>query len=130
VEVTINGIGERAGNTSLEEVVMALHTRAPVLQSAHQHQHTQIMKSQPHGQQLHRHACPAEQSHRWRNAFSHEAGIHQDGVLKHHSTYEIMTPETSACRRATWCWASTAAGMRCGTRLQGAGLRTWKTATN
>ena len=47
-----------------------------------------------------------------RNAFAHESGIHQDGMLKERSTYEIMRPKTSAFPRPTWCWASIPAGMR------------------
>ena len=55
VEVTINGIGERAGNTSLEEIVMALHTRPHVLRAAHQHRHHADHAHQPPGQRVHRH---------------------------------------------------------------------------
>ncbi|GIV81392.1 MAG: hypothetical protein KatS3mg051_0746 [Anaerolineae bacterium] len=53
---------------------------------------------------------------------AHEAGIHQDGVLKHQATYEIMTPETWACRKATWCWASTAV-----VTLSACACRNWAT---
>lgn len=93
-EVTLNGLGERAGNTSLEEVVMALATRRPVLGlstgvvterlarvSALVAHHTGI-------------AVPPNKAIVGRNAFAHEAGIHQDGMLKHARTYEIMTPES------------------------------------
>ena len=54
------------------------------------------------------------------NAFAHEAGIHQDGFLKERTTYEIIDPKASACPRASWCSASTAAGMRCSSAA-----RTW-----
>jgi len=93
-EVTINGIGERAGNTSLEEVVMALHTRpnffsaATDIKTEHIHQTSRLVTMitgilvQPNKAVV------------GANAFAHEAGIHQDGVLKNPMTYEIMKPET------------------------------------
>ncbi|RMF77904.1 MAG: 2-isopropylmalate synthase [Chloroflexi bacterium] len=94
VEVTINGIGERAGNTSLEEVVMALHTR-PQYYGLHTNINTrEIMKtSRMVSNYTGMHVQP-NKAVVGSNAFAHEAGIHQDGVLKHSSTYEIMTPES------------------------------------
>ena len=93
VEVTINGIGERAGNTALEEVVMAMRTR-----SDHYGLTTGIVTQQlaPISRKLT--ALTGMQVQRnkaivGRNAFAHEAGIHQDGMLKNASTYEIMRPE-------------------------------------
>jgi 2-isopropylmalate synthase len=93
VEVTINGIGERAGNTSLEEVVMTLATRRPVFN----------LDSNVVTQEIHR---ASDMVSRYTgiviqpnkaivggNAFAHEAGIHQDGMLKHKRTYEIMDAE-------------------------------------
>ena len=62
VEVTINGIGERAGNTALEEIVMALHTRPNFYNLTTQHRHDADHAHQPHGEQLYRHDGPAEQS--------------------------------------------------------------------
>ncbi len=92
-EVTINGIGERAGNTSLEEVVMALKTRYPVfgLESGIETQHLARVSKQVSSYtgimvQPNKAIVGA-------NAFAHEAGIHQDGMLKNQSTYEIMRPE-------------------------------------
>ena len=94
VECTINGIGERAGNASLEEIVMALEVRADAL---------------PHRTGIHTPALvptsnalsaivgvnvPPNKAIVGANAFAHEAGIHQDGMLKHELTYEIMRPET------------------------------------
>jgi len=94
VECTINGIGERAGNAALEEVVMALYVRRDVLPV-----HTDIRTEElyPSSQLLTRLTGVAVQRNKaivGRNAFAHEAGIHQDGVLKKAITYEIMAPQT------------------------------------
>ncbi len=94
VEVTINGIGERAGNTSLEEVVMALHTRPQVYNLITGIDTTQITRSSRMVSNYTGMPVQPNKAIVGANAFSHEAGIHQDGMLKHHSTYEIMTPET------------------------------------
>ena len=93
IECTINGIGERAGNCSLEEVVMALRTRCD-----HYHADTRVnsqrlvptsrLVSGITGLQVQRNKAIVG-----RNAFAHEAGIHQDGMLKERTTYEIMRPE-------------------------------------
>ncbi len=98
-EVTINGIGERAGNTSLEEVVMALHTRRSVFGL-----HTGIDAAQltRASRMVSNYTGMAVQPNKaivGANAFAHEAGIHQDGMLKHHLTYEIMRPETVGASR-------------------------------
>ena len=94
VEVTLNGIGERAGNTSLEEVVMAVHTKPnkfPVISNIDTSQITRTsrMVSAYTGMPVQPNKAIVGA-----NAFAHEAGIHQDGMLKHHATYEIMRPET------------------------------------
>ncbi len=94
VEVTINGIGERAGNTSLEEVVMALHTRPQYYQLNTNIITTEIMKTSRMVSNYTGMRVQPNKAVVGDNAFAHEAGIHQDGVLKHHSTYEIMTPES------------------------------------
>ena len=93
VECTVNGIGERAGNTSLEEVVMAIKTRADQFEGLDTRIHTQeiypssrLLSSVTGVQVQPNKAIVGE------NAFAHEAGIHQDGVLKNALTYEIMTP--------------------------------------
>jgi 2-isopropylmalate synthase len=93
VEVTINGIGERAGNTSLEELVMSLHTRQDRMAY-----YTHIDKRQiyPASRLVSRTTglvVPANKAIVGANAFAHESGIHQDGVLKKRTTYEIMTPQ-------------------------------------
>jgi 2-isopropylmalate synthase len=93
-EVTMNGIGERAGNTSLEEVVMALHTRRPVFNLNTGIDTTQIMRVSKMVSNYTGISVQPNKAIVGANAFAHEAGIHQDGMLKHHLTYEIMRPET------------------------------------
>jgi 2-isopropylmalate synthase len=93
VEVTINNIGERAGNTSLEEVVMALYTRRPYYNletGIETKQLTRVSKLVSNYTGI---LVPPNKAIVGANAFAHEAGIHQDGMLKHHMTYEIMRPE-------------------------------------
>jgi 2-isopropylmalate synthase len=93
VEVTVNGIGERAGNASLEEVVMALHTRAARYRGATTGVATeQIIAASRMVSYLTGLAVQPNKSVVGANAFAHESGIHQDGFLKNPLTYEIMTP--------------------------------------
>lgn len=93
-EVTINGIGERAGNTALEEVVMALHTR-PQFYNLHTGiDTTQISRISKLVSNYTGMPVQPNKAIVGANAFAHEAGIHQDGMLKHSLTYEIMRPET------------------------------------
>jgi 2-isopropylmalate synthase len=94
VECTINGIGERAGNTSLEEVVMALRTRKNFLGLDTHTVTEQIYPTSRLVSQITGIPIPINKPIVGDNAFAHEAGIHQDGVLKHKHTYEIMTPES------------------------------------
>ncbi len=95
VECTINGIGERAGNTSMEEVVMALKTRGDVFQDVTTRVVTeQIYPSSQLLSQITGITVPLNKPVVGANAFAHEAGIHQDGVLKNKLTYEIMQPQT------------------------------------
>ncbi len=93
-EVTINGIGERAGNTSLEEVVMALHTRPNFLDAATHIRTDQIFSTSRLVSMITGIIVQPNKAIVGANAFAHEAGIHQDGVLKNPMTYEIMKPET------------------------------------
>ncbi len=93
VECTINGLGERAGNCALEEVVMAVKTRGDYFKlgttiNTRKLLHTSRLVSRVTGIQVQRNKAVVGQ-----NAFAHEAGIHQDGMLKERSTYEIMSPE-------------------------------------
>ncbi|CAH0517833.1 unnamed protein product [Peronospora belbahrii] len=93
-EVTINGIGERAGNTALEEIVMALKTRPqhfPVYTSVDSTQITRCSRMVSHYTGM---SIQPNKAIVGANAFAHESGIHQDGVLKHQATYEIMLPES------------------------------------
>jgi 2-isopropylmalate synthase len=94
VECTINGIGERAGNAALEEVVMAIKTRADILpfqtgiDTAMLNRASRLVSAATSFPVQYNKAIVG------RNAFAHEAGIHQDGMLKNNQTYEIMTPES------------------------------------
>jgi 2-isopropylmalate synthase len=92
-EVTINGIGERAGNTSLEEVVMTLKTRHPVFGLETGIDTTQIARLSKLVSNYTGIVVQPNKAIVGANAFAHEAGIHQDGMLKHQTTYEIMRPE-------------------------------------
>ncbi len=93
-EVTVNGIGERAGNTSLEEVVMALRTRSSFYHLQTGIDTTQIARTSRMVANYTSIPVQPNKAIVGANAFAHEAGIHQDGMLKHHLTYEIMRPET------------------------------------
>jgi 2-isopropylmalate synthase len=95
VEVTINGLGERAGNTAIEEVVMALHTRPESFGNVNTNIYTQELLAT--SQLVSRVTGIPVQPNKavvGANAFAHEAGIHQDGMLKNRLTYEIMTPQS------------------------------------
>ncbi|KAK8510334.1 hypothetical protein V6N13_100364 [Hibiscus sabdariffa] len=102
VEVTINGIGERAGNASLEEVVMAIKCRGEhVLGGLYTGINTQhiVMASKMVEEYTGLHVQP-HKAIVGANAFAHESGIHQDGMLKHKGTYEIMSPEDIGLERS------------------------------
>lgn len=94
VEVTINGIGERAGNTSLEEVVMAIETRPNHFDIETNIDTTQITRTSRMVSAYTGMVVQPNKAIVGANAFAHEAGIHQDGMLKNNLTYEIMRPET------------------------------------
>src|SRR5512140_1476783 len=101
VECTINGIGERAGNASLEEIVMAIKTRHDVLHvrtgvKSERLYPTSRLVSQVTGLHVQRNKAIVGQ-----NAFAHEAGIHQHGMLAHRETYEIMRPEEVGFSRSS-----------------------------
>ncbi|GAB4073067.1 2-isopropylmalate synthase [Barrientosiimonas marina] len=93
VEGTINGIGERAGNASLEEVAVALRVRSDYYQYATNLKLDETKQTSDLIAKLTGMYVQANKAVVGRNAFQHEAGIHQDGVLKNRETYEIMTPE-------------------------------------
>jgi len=93
VECTINGIGERAGNASLEEIVMATHVRSDRLPVETRIVTEQLYASSQMLSDITGERVQANKAIVGRNAFAHEAGIHQDGMLKDRRTYEIMRPE-------------------------------------
>src|SRR5450631_3759097 len=94
VECAINGIGERAGNASLEEIAMLLHTREPSLGLWTGIETTEIARTSRLVSRLTGYQVQPNKAIVGRNAFAHEAGIHQDGVLKERTTYEIMDATT------------------------------------
>lgn len=93
IECTINGIGERAGNASLEEVVMATKVRGDQLPYDTGIRTSELFRSSQLLTTLTHEPVQANKAIVGRNAFAHEAGIHQDGVIKDRRTYEIMRPE-------------------------------------
>ncbi len=93
VEVTMNGIGERAGNTALEEVVMALALHGRELAVHTEVDTRRICELSQLVERKSGMAVPANKAVVGRNAFRHASGIHQDGVLKHRATYEVLDPE-------------------------------------
>ncbi|MFC0270208.1 2-isopropylmalate synthase [Metabacillus herbersteinensis] len=93
IEGTINGIGERAGNASLEEVAVALHIRNDYYKASSGLFLKEIKKTSDLVSNLTGMVVPANKAVVGKNAFAHEAGIHQDGVLKEKTTYEIISPE-------------------------------------
>ncbi|MFA6448034.1 MAG: 2-isopropylmalate synthase [bacterium] len=94
IECTINGIGERAGNASLEEIVMALHTRQDLMKLSTAVDTHEIYRASRLVSRVTGIDVQPNKAIVGRNAFAHEAGIHQDGVLKDKRTYEIMDAET------------------------------------
>lgn len=93
VECTINGLGERAGNASLEEIVMAVRTRRDIFNLDTRIDTTQIVPTSKLVSSITGYPVQPNKAIVGANAFAHESGIHQDGVLKHRETYEIMKAE-------------------------------------
>jgi len=94
IECTINGIGERAGNAALEEIVMAMRTRSDMLPYTTNVETTKITRTSRTLSAITGFSVQPNKAIVGANAFSHASGIHQDGMLKHAQTYEIMTPES------------------------------------
>ncbi len=94
VECTVNGLGERAGNASMEEIVMALKTRHDILPYATGVKTEYITRASRLVSAITGFVVQPNKAVVGANAFAHESGIHQDGMLKHAGTYEIMTPES------------------------------------
>ncbi len=101
VECTVNGIGERAGNASLEEIVMALYTRKDLFKIETGINTQEIWSSSAMVTNLTGMMVQPNKAIVGRNAFAHEAGIHQDGVIKSKLTYEIMRPEDIGIKEST-----------------------------
>lgn len=100
VEVAVNGIGERAGNASLEEIIMALYTRQAFYDKEIKVNYCEIYRTSRLVSNLTGMVIPPNKAVVGQNAFAHESGIHQDGVLKDRSTYEIMSPEMVGLNRS------------------------------
>ncbi len=93
VECTINGIGERAGNASLEEIAVGLHIRSDFYKTGTNIQLNELKRTSALVSRYTSMPIPKNKAVVGSNAFAHESGIHQDGMLKHKETYEIITPE-------------------------------------
>lgn len=100
IECTINGLGERAGNAAMEEIVMALRTRADVLPYTCGVRTEHITRASRLVSAVTGFVVQPNKAIVGANAFAHESGIHQDGVLKNAATYEIMTPESVGLNRS------------------------------
>ena len=101
IECTVNGIGERAGNASLEEVVMAMKVRNDVLPYWTNIDATMLTRASKLVSAVTSFPVQYNKAIVGRNAFAHEFGIHQDGMLKHTQTYEIMTPESVGVKQTS-----------------------------
>jgi 2-isopropylmalate synthase len=101
VECTINGVGERAGNASLEEIVMVTRVRGDRVPYTTQIQTTALFPTSQMLSDLTHEPVQANKAIVGRNAFAHEAGIHQDGVIKDRRTYEIMRPADVGVAQST-----------------------------
>ena len=101
IECTVNGIGERAGNASLEEVVMAMKVRNDVLPFWTGVESTMLTRASKLVAAATSFPVQYNKAIVGRNAFAHESGIHQDGMLKHTQTYEIMEPETVGVKQTS-----------------------------
>ena len=113
IEGTINGIGERAGNTSIEEVVMILQTRKNLLGFETGVDSKSIAATSAMLSEITRQPVPPNKAIVGANAFAHEAGIHQHGLLAHPETYEIMTPCSRLVgKKPSWFWANIRVGRR------------------
>ena len=101
VECAVNGLGERAGNAALEEIVMAIRTRADVMPFWTGIDTTMLTRASKLVSRVTAFPVQYNKAIVGRNAFAHESGIHQDGVLKHAETFEIMTPESVGLKESS-----------------------------
>ncbi|MFA5976090.1 MAG: 2-isopropylmalate synthase [Elusimicrobiota bacterium] len=123
VECTINGLGERAGNTSLEEVVMGLWTRKDVFGLSTGIRTREIAKTSRLVSSLTGVMVPPNKAIVGANAFAHSSGIHQDGILKYRQTYEIMNPEDVGIEESSLLLTSRSGRHALGSRLKQLGYR-------
>jgi 2-isopropylmalate synthase len=123
VECTINGIGERAGNTSLEEVVMAIRTRKDLLQFQTRVLLKHIFATSRLVSKITGMVVQPNKAIVGTNAFAHQSGIHQDGVLKEKLTYEIMTPESVGIPKSSLILGKLSGRHAFRDRLKGLGYR-------
>ncbi|MGB2271297.1 MAG: 2-isopropylmalate synthase, partial [Candidatus Micropelagos thuwalensis] len=101
VECTINGLGERAGNAALEEIVMALNVRSDLMPQWTQIETTHLARASKLVSNVTAFPVQYNKAIVGKNAFAHESGIHQDGMLKNNQTYEIMLPETVGINKSS-----------------------------
>lgn len=101
IECTVNGLGERAGNAAMEEIVMAIRTRPDLLPFKTGIKTEAITRASRLVSTITGFVVQPNKAIVGKNAFAHESGIHQDGVLKHAQTYEIMTPESVGLHRSS-----------------------------
>jgi 2-isopropylmalate synthase len=101
IECTVNGIGERAGNAALEEVVMAMRVRNDVMPYWTNVDGTKLTRASKLVSAVTSFPVQYNKAIVGRNAFAHESGIHQDGMLKHTQTYEIMTPDSVGVKQTS-----------------------------
>ncbi|CUW41445.1 2-isopropylmalate synthase [Magnetospirillum sp. XM-1] len=101
IECTVNGLGERAGNAAMEEIVMAIRTRPDLLPFKTGIKTENITKASRLVSTITGFVVQPNKAIVGKNAFAHESGIHQDGVLKHAQTYEIMTPDSVGLHRSS-----------------------------
>src|SRR5256886_8886449 len=101
IECTVNGIGERAGNAALEEVAMAINVRNDVFPWWNKIDTTMLTRASKLVSAATSFPVQYNKAIVGRNAFAHESGIHQDGMLKHTQTYEIMTPESVGVKQSS-----------------------------
>ena len=101
IECTINGLGERAGNAALEEIVMTVKTRRDIFDCNTSIDTTKIMKASRLVSGITGFPVQPNKAIVGKNAFAHESGIHQDGMLKNRNTYEIMTPESVGVKQTS-----------------------------
>ena len=123
IECTINGIGERAGNAALEEVVMAMKVRNDVLPYWTNIDTTMLTRASKLVSAATSFPVQYNKAIVGRNAFAHESGIHQDGMLKHTQTYEIMTPESVGVKQTSLVMGKHSGRHAFVHKLEGAGLQ-------